>query len=98
MSGSSAGAKANSSAPRSGMWQAGAGLALALAGTLKAVSHWNDPFMQAWCRPAAGGSSWPELFAVVGGEPLLLGHCWGCYAAALGITVAARAGWKAAVR
>jgi hypothetical protein len=67
---------------------------MGLTGALKALDHWSDPFVQAWCRPAMGSDGMPLLFAMVGGEPLFLGHCWGCYAAALGAAMVAVAVWR----
>ncbi len=56
------------------------GLGLMLAGLLKAWQHQGiqtaDPFASAWCRS--------PLAVEGGGELMLMGHCWGCYAAALG--------------
>lgn len=53
---------------------------LMVMGLFKAWQHQvagtADPFAAAWCRS--------PLAAEQGADMLLLGHCWGCYATAVG--------------
>ena len=62
------------------------------AGLAKMRAHMAsaDPFAAFWCRTPAGETG----LVASGGEWLAFGHCWGCYAAALGAGMLALAGWR----
>lgn len=81
----------------SGLKSVGAFLTGAGAGVIgfaKMEAHHADPFSSAWCRSPLAPDA--PLFSVVNGEPLLLGHCWGCYVAAVGVAVMVASLWRAA--
>lgn len=70
-----------------------AGLGMFGAGALKLRQHMAsaDPFAAYWCRtPGADGA-----LGGAGGEWLALGHCWGCYAMAIGAAMLGLAAWRA---
>ena len=69
----------------------GLGSAAVIAGLAKIQQHLallSDPLALAWCGPGRASVD-PSMVTV-------LGHCWGCYAAAVGVGILAYAGWDAA--
>ena len=70
-----------------------AGAGILGAGLVKMQQHMSsaDPFAAYWCRtPGSEGA-----LVKSGGEWLILGHCWGCYAAAAGAAMMAFSAWQA---
>lgn len=63
------------------------------AGLVKMRQHMAsaDPFAAYWCRTPGSEDA---LTGGGAGEWLLLGHCWGCYVAAIGAAMLIMAGWK----
>lgn len=72
-------------------WLVG-GVGAAVIGGAKYLSHISDPFVQAWCRSPLSDNA--PFFTVQFGEPLLMGHCWGCYVGLLGATAAVIGGLR----